>query len=440
MTVRFELSKKMDDTQKKQILVRVSVSREFRVSGKTKMFISPKNWNEKTNSVRKTSRIENPIKARAVEELRDQLNNLQLHISKAVIDTKDLEKMITKEEKQNWLDFVIDSFYNPCIKLIGNQKLTFEEFAKIYVEVRSREENWKPAIKGQINKKKIWDNPSFDKLSAVQTQVLKMNPHLLMTDITNKTLDEYQSFLIKEGYCNNTIINHINYFKQILKWADEKGYLKNGRSVLNHKTPKLKMASPKAVNFLKWDEFMKLYNYEFDELEKHLELTRDRFCFSLRHSDLEILKKAHFDDYDNPTSFSFVSKKTNDSLTIYLHRYAKELYQKYKDVPTKNGLLFPPKSNQKMNNNLKIIAERLGFTRLISRMQYSGKDRIEDTQRLCDVIATHSARRTFVVHALEQGWSPQLVMTYTGHEDYDSMKPYIAITDMTRKNLMDNNF
>ena len=444
MTVRFELSKKMDDTQKKQILVRVSVSREFRVSGKTKMFISPKNWNEKTNSVRKTSRIENPIKARAVEELRDQLNNLQLHISKAVIDTKDLEKMITKEEKQNWLDFVIDSFYNPCIKLIGNQKLTFEEFAKIYVEVRSREENWKPAIKGQINKKKIWDNPSFDKLSAVQTQVLKMNPHLLMTDITNKTLDEYQSFLIKEGYCNNTIINHINYFKQILKWADEKGYLKNGRSVLNHKTPKLNMASPKAVNFLKWDEFMKLYNYEFDELEKHLELTRDRFCFScltsLRHSDLEILKKAHFDDFDNPTSFSFVSKKTNDSLTIYLHRYAKELYQKYKDVPTKNGLLFPPKSNQKMNNNLKIIAERLGFTRLISRMQYSGKDRIEDTQRLCDVIATHSARRTFVVHALEQGWSPQLVMTYTGHEDYDSMKPDIAITDMTRKNVMDNNF
>ena len=108
--------------------------------------------------------------------------------------------------------------------------------------------------------------------------------------------------------------------------------------------------------------------------------------------------------------------------------------------PQKNGLLFPPKSNQKMNNNLKIIAERLGFTRLISRMQYSGKDRIEDTQRLCDVIATHSARRTFVVHALEQGWSPQLVMTYTGHEDYDSMKPYIAITDMTRKNLMDNNF
>ena len=28
------------------------------------------------------------------------------------------------------------------------------------------------------------------------------------------------------------------------------------------------------------------------------------------------------------------------------------------------------------------------------------------------------------------------MMTFTGHEDYDSLKPYIAITDKTRKNLM----
>ena len=28
------------------------------------------------------------------------------------------------------------------------------------------------------------------------------------------------------------------------------------------------------------------------------------------------------------------------------------------------------------------------------------------------------------------------MMTFTGHKDYDSLKPYIAITDKTRKNLM----
>ena len=32
------------------------------------------------------------------------------------------------------------------------------------------------------------------------------------------------------------------------------------------------------------------------------------------------------------------------------------------------------------------------------------------------------------------------MMTFTGHEDYDSLKPYIAITDKTRKKMMETNF
>jgi len=78
--------------------------------------------------------------------------------------------------------------------------------------------------------------------------------------------------------------------------ANEKGYLKHGDEVLRHKTPRLEQSKPKAVNFLTWDEFEKLYNYKFSEGEENLELTRDRFCFacvtSLRYSDMVILKTA----------------------------------------------------------------------------------------------------------------------------------------------------
>ena len=443
-TINFELSKKVDETKKGQILVRVSVSRSFRVGGKTKIFISPKDWDEKKQTLRRTSKVEKIEKQREVEEKRTLLNNLQEHISKVIIETKDLDTKKTKEERQEWMDYVIASFYDPCVQLVKEKNLTFEDFAKVYVEVRSKEEHWKLSDMKQMNQRKVWDHPSFDKLSAVQTQVKKMNPNLLMDNITGETLDEYQNFLIKEGFLNTTIENHISYFKQILKWANKKGYLKHGDEVIQHKTPKLEQSKPKAVNYLQWEEFEKMYNYKFDEGEEYLELTRDRFCFacvtSLRHSDMEILKKADFDDYDNPTSFSFVSKKTHDSLTIFLNKYSKELYLKYRDIPTKDGLMFPPKSNQKMNDNLKVIAKKLGFTRDITKMQFSGKDRIDETKRLCDVIGTHSARRTFVVHALEMGWSPQLVMSYTGHEDYDTMKPYIALTDKTRKKMMETNF
>lgn len=443
-TINFELSKKVDETKKAQILVRVSVSRSFRVGGKTKIFISPKDWDEKKQTLRRTSKVEKVDKQREVEEKRTLLNNLQEHISKSIIETKDLDSKKTKEERQEWMDYVIASFYDPCVQLVKEKNLTFEDFAKVYVEVRSKEEHWKLSDMKQMNQKKVWDNPIFDKLSAVQTQVKKMNPNLLMDNITGETLDEYQNFLIKEGYLNTTIKNHISYFKQILKWANKKGYLKHGDEVIQHKTPKLEQSKPKAVNYLQWEEFEKMYNYKFDEGEEYLELTRDRFCFacvtSLRHSDMEILKKADFDDYDNPTSFSFVSKKTHDSLTIFLNKYSKELYMKYRDIPTKDGLMFPPKSNQKMNDQLKVIAKKLGFTRDITKMQFSGKDRIDETKRLCDVIGTHSARKTFVVHALEMGWSPQLVMSFTGHEEYDTMKPYIALTDKTRKKMMETNF
>lgn len=443
-TINFELSKKVDETKKGQILVRVSVSRSFRVGGKTKIFISPKDWDEKKQTLRRTSKVEKIEKQREVEEKRTLLNNLQEHISKSIIETKNLDTMKTKEERQEWMDYVIASFYDPCVQLVKEKNLTFEDFAKVYVEVRSKEEHWKLSDMKQMNQRKVWDHPSFDKLSAVHTQVKKMNPNLLMDNITGSTLDEYQNFLIKEGFLNTTIENHISYFKQILKWANKKGYLKHGDEVIQHKTPKLEQSKPKAVNYLQWEEFEKMYNYKFDEGEEYLELTRDRFCFacvtSLRHSDMEILKKADFDDYDNPTSFSFVSKKTHDSLTIFLNKYSKDLYLKYRDIPTKDGLMFPPKSNQKMNDNLKVIAKKLGFTRDITKMQFSGKDRIDETKRLCDVIGTHSARRTFVVHALEMGWSPQLVMSYTGHEDYDTMKPYIALTDKTRKKMMETNF
>ena len=442
-TIRYELSKKLKGS-KKQILVRVSVSRQFRVGGKTKIYVSPKDWNEKEHTLRRTSKIEKVEKQREIEDIRKQLNDLQEHIARAIIDAKDLDKISTKEERQNWMDYVINSYYDPCVQLTNITHLTFNEFAKVYVEVRSKEEHWKPSIMGYSNKKKIWDNPCFDKLSAVQTQIDKMTPNLLMDDITGETLDEYQRFLIKEGYLNSTIENHMSYFKQILKWAYEKGYLKHGKEVLMHKTAKLEQSKPKAVNFLTWDEFEQMYNYKFEEWEKHLELTRDRFCFacatSLRHSDLEILKKADFDDYDNPTSFSFISKKTHDSLTIFLNKYSKELYQKYKDIPTEDGLLFPPKSNQKMNDNLKVIAKKLGFTRDVTKMQFCGKERIDETCKLCDVIGTHTARRTFVVHCLASGWSPMLVMSFTGHSDLDTMKPYIAITDKTKKNMMDTLF
>ena len=443
-TINFELSKQKDKaTKKSQILVRVSISRTFRVGGKTGLFINPKDWDVKANTVRKISRIENRDKQQELEDLRAQLDRIKEHIGQAIIDTKDLDKMTNKYDRQDWIEYTVASFHDPTVKMQKVKNLTFNEFAKVYCKVRSQEEEWPLAKRSAVNQKKKWSHPTYDKLSAVQTQINKMNENLKMDDITSATLDEYQSFLIKKGYKNSTVENHVMYFKQILKWANDRGYLKHGDQVVNHKTATLKLAPQKAVIFLKWDEFEKLYNFEVPEDKKYLELVRDRFCFccltSLRHSDLDILRRANFDNPEDPTKFTFISKKTNDGLTVFLVPEAIELYKKYLDIPT-GGLAFPKKCNQNMNHGIKEIARMLKFNREVEVMQYCGKKPIYKTAPLCDVIGTHAARRTFVVHALEQGMSPEMVMSFTGHNDYDTMKPYIALTDKTRKSAILNSF
>ena len=132
---------------------------------------------------------------------------------------------------------------------------------------------------------------------------------------------------------------------------------------------------------LTWDEFMSFYNHQFDEHEKDLELARDIFCFacatSLRNGDLERLSKSCFDYHDDPTSFTFVCKKTGENITINLNEWSKSIYMKYKDIPTQNGFLFPPMSRYKLNRCLKNTAKML-----------CGDHR-------ADAISNHTARRTF---------------------------------------------
>ena len=100
MTINYELSKKKEANKKSQILVRVSVSRNFRVGSKTNLYISPKNWDEKTNSVKKISKIDSVEKQQELIQLRDELAKLESHIEKAIIGEQGLEEMTNKKDRQ----------------------------------------------------------------------------------------------------------------------------------------------------------------------------------------------------------------------------------------------------------------------------------------------------------------------------------------------------
>lgn len=70
---------------------------------------------------------------------------------------------------------------------------------------------------------------------------------------------------------------------------------------------------------------------------------------------------------------------------------------------------------------------------------YKGNLRQEVEKQKWELVGTHTGRRTFIVNALSLGIPPNVVMKWTGHNDYQSMKPYIDIVDSIRARFFSAN-
>jgi hypothetical protein len=110
---------------------------------------------------------------------------------------------------------------------------------------------------------------------------------------------------------------------------------------------------------------------------------------------------------------------------------------KYKNVAFEDDKALPVISNQKMNDYLKELAELAEINEPVREMYYKGNQRIDEVTPKHALLGTHAARRTFICNALSLGIPPQVVMKWTGHNDYKAMKPYIDIADDIKVSAMD---
>lgn len=124
-------------------------------------------------------------------------------------------------------------------------------------------------------------------------------------------------------------------------------------------------------------------------------------------------------------------KKTGEHLTIPLTEEAHRILEKYKDEATPDGLVFDIQSPQKLNDAVKDAAKAAGLDRIITEVYYIGTERREDSNKFCDIISNHDARRVFVSCSLAMGIPPETVMKCTGHKSYNTTKPYIETATET---------
>lgn len=278
-----------------------------------------------------------------------------------------------------------------------------------------------------------WGQSLLAKFGTFRNHLYSFDPHLNFDSLTDSVLTNFVNYLHRAGLRNVSVDKMIRYLRWFLRWASVKGYYK-GRQ---HETfrPRLKGAdgSSKVVIYLTWDELLHFLDFDFSKCDlppdqwRALDRVRDVFCFlcftGLRYSDVANLKRSDIRE----DAISVVTQKTTDSLKIELNEFSRGILSKYADVALPGGRALPVISNQKMNDQLKVAAEIAGLDSDQRIVYFVRSERFEEVLPLHAVISTHCGRRSFVVNALYLGVPAEVIMSWTGHKNFASMKPYLKI-------------
>lgn len=230
----------------------------------------------------------------------------------------------------------------------------------------------------------------------------------------------FTDYLIKEkNISNNTIGKYFMSLKIFLKHMEKRG------TKLNPIYKDYRILSAPV-------DFVYLTSKELDDLleldlkqRPHLERVRDVFVFQcgsgLRYGDIE---KITWDDiHDN--RIEITTEKTKQLLRIPLNKYTNWVIERNQGEEK----LIDPFQNQVQNRLLKELGAMMGMFGKHKVVKFYGTKRKEDTRAKWELISTHTARRTFVILALERGMRPEVVMKITGHTKLSTLQRYITISD-----------
>jgi|GEM_PF-497305 integrase len=235
----------------------------------------------------------------------------------------------------------------------------------------------------------------------------------------------------KQHY-NNTIAKNIALLKTFLNWAVEK-------KIHNYRDYEKFTIKENAceVIYLTEDELMRLYSLDLEN-KPSLARARDRWVLAAftgqRHSDIKAFSYDSIQFVDGGYEWWLFQVKGNKAkkVVVPLSNDAMAIIRKYPRTINRKAIL-PPLSDTNANKYIKEVCKLAKIDEIVPLVKYSGKKRIEIVLPKYEHITMHTARKTFVTLSIEKGLSPEHVMEITGHEDYDTMKKYMSISQKAVK-------
>lgn len=366
--------------------------------------IKPVFWNPEKQKARETTKFEEypefnarlkKIKSDAYDIYREFLNDEIVPTNELI--KKELDKrskLLGRESKYNIFSF-IDKFIeeSKSIKAPGT--------IRVYNRAKAHLENY----------------------------CKKYNRKLDFDDINLEFYNSFIAYLTEENYSQNTIGKQIKVLKTFLNEATDRGI----NTTLEFKKRKFKRPTEDTDKiYLNTEELERLYKLKIEK-DKQLEGIRDLFiigCYTgLRFSDFNQLKPENILDQNK---IRIRTHKTNELVIIPLHRYVREILNKY-DNKIPQAL-----SNPKMNLNLKHLGKIAKINDRVETSITRGGKLEKTTEFKYNLITTHTARRSFATNLYLADVPAITIMKITGHQTEKSFLRYIRISQEENANKLLN--
>lgn len=127
--------------------------------------------------------------------------------------------------------------------------------------------------------------------------------------------------------------------------------------------------------------------------------------------------------------FLFINtQKTGEKVSIPLHPNLREVLERY-DYDLKALRI----SNQKFNDYVKLLCREAEITDQIEIVRYEKGMKKYLTFPKCQLIASHTGRRTFITNAILAGIPLPVIQKITGHRKLTTLQKYVDIADDSKK-------
>jgi integrase len=375
----------------------------------TKLSIPPEIWNHKKKEVK--SNFEHG------RQLNEYLANMRAKVNKWMFDELAKGAFPRKDD--------VKLFVNKLVNLDENEQVDFFDLYEKYIANGERVGDFKHST---VKLKK-------NVLARVKGFARYKNIKLSFDSINQEFYNDFVDYQTKVKNRSNPYVSKlIQELKTFMFYALKRKFHKNHEGIeclknVGKPSDNEIALTKKEVNLIELTAFTpgSLRNCFDDfaesklkQVQGRLERTRDRFLFQiytgLRVSDLSNLQHSNFDMENNIIVLHDI--KTENTVYIPIHQKLRRILKKYPNY------LLPKISNQKYNKHVKDLCMVCGIDQQCQIVTYSGNKRIEKNLPKYQLVASHTARRTYVTMINELNINTSKGMITTGHKKAETFEKY----------------